>query len=251
VSTYRITQVAERSGFSAATLRFYEQIGLVPPAARTAAGYRQYDHDVLERLAFIARAKRLGCSLDEIAELLVAWDGGRCGPVQDCLRALVATKLSTAAEQRAELERLAGELRVAAANLERHQPDGPCDDRCGCTAASAAVPVAVGLSDQPGEERTDVPIACTLPADSTAERLDEWNVLLARVRERSNLDDGVRLTFEDSLDLAELARLVAAEHVCCSFFAFSITVDGRGVGLEVRAAPDAQSAVAAIFGAAA
>ena len=82
----RIKEVAERSGFSAPTLRYYEEIGLLPEPARTAAGYRIYDETTVERLAFIARAKQLGCSLEEIADLTMAWDGGRCGPVQDRLR---------------------------------------------------------------------------------------------------------------------------------------------------------------------
>ena len=75
----RIKDVAQRTGFSAATLRYYEDIGLLPPAARTDAGYRLYGADTLDRLAFIARAKQLGCSLDEIATLNGAWDGGECG----------------------------------------------------------------------------------------------------------------------------------------------------------------------------
>ena len=56
-----------RSDFSRATLRYYEQLDLVP---RTAAGNREYDESVLARLAFIARAKVLGCTLEEIAELM-------------------------------------------------------------------------------------------------------------------------------------------------------------------------------------
>src|SRR5687767_11191320 len=92
-TTYKIAEVADRSGFTPATLRYYEDIGLVRPAARTAAGYRLYDDDSLQRLRFVARAKQLGCSLDEIAELSEAWDGGRCAHVQDRLRATVHAKV--------------------------------------------------------------------------------------------------------------------------------------------------------------
>ena len=70
---YRIQEVSQRSGFSAATLRYYEGIGLVPPVGRTPAGYRVYDDTTLARLAFVARAKQLGCTLDEISELNTAW----------------------------------------------------------------------------------------------------------------------------------------------------------------------------------
>jgi DNA-binding transcriptional MerR regulator len=99
-------------------LRYYEEIGLLPEASRTPAGYRLYDDHTLERLAFIARAKQLGCSLDEIADLTVAWDGGECGPVQDRLRSLVADKLAVAQHQIVDLMTLTSELQQAAAGLE-------------------------------------------------------------------------------------------------------------------------------------
>ena len=131
-TAYRIKDVVARSGFSAATLRYYEEIGLLPESARSPGGYRLYDDHTLDRLAFIARAKQLGCSLEEIAELTTAWEGGRCGPVQDRLRVLVADKLATAQLHIVELMTLTAELQRAAAGLERHRPEGACDDSCGC-----------------------------------------------------------------------------------------------------------------------
>src|SRR5262245_28745297 len=98
----KIKDVVERSGFSAPTLRYHEEIGLLPQPARTAAGYRTYDERTVERLAFIARAKQLGCTLEEIADLTTAWDGGRCGPIQDRLRTLVADKLAATLSQSVE-----------------------------------------------------------------------------------------------------------------------------------------------------
>src|SRR6476619_4269544 len=95
----KIKEVADASGFTPATLRYYEQIGLLPQASRTPAGYRTYDQRTLDRLAFIARAKQLGCSLDEITGLATAWDGGQCGPIQDGLRQLVAAKIAAAQRQ--------------------------------------------------------------------------------------------------------------------------------------------------------
>ena len=85
MSAYTIGEVADRSGFTASSLRYYEGIGLVVPAARSAAGYRLYDDRSLARLAFIARAKQLGCTLEEISDLIGIWDGERCGPVQKSL----------------------------------------------------------------------------------------------------------------------------------------------------------------------
>src|SRR5437016_4506585 len=80
-TTYKIAEVARRSGFNPSTLRYYEELGLVPPAGRTPAGYRLYDDSSLARLAFIARAKQLGCTLEEITDLVVAWEGERCEPI--------------------------------------------------------------------------------------------------------------------------------------------------------------------------
>jgi DNA-binding transcriptional MerR regulator len=89
---YLIADVAKRTRFTAATLRYYEEIGLLPAPGRTTGGYCVYDDKTLARLAFIARAKQLGCMLEEIAELLAARDGERCGPVQDGLRERVGSQ---------------------------------------------------------------------------------------------------------------------------------------------------------------
>ncbi|MCU1388326.1 MAG: putative MerR family transcriptional regulator [Ilumatobacteraceae bacterium] len=240
--------MAEASGFTAATLRYYEQIGLLAPSARTPAGYRTYDERTLERLAFIARAKQLGCSLEEIVGLATAWDGGRCGPVQDQLRTLVADKIVAAQTQIAELVTFASELQSAAASLERHRPEGACDSDCGCisdpgTRAGVIVAQHVTLSAKP------VPaIACTLSAPSVTGRMIEWQRLLAHVVRRRPIDAGVRCEFAADVSTQELMRLVTAEQHCCQFFRFSITIDDRGLALEVRAPVDASPIVAALFG---
>jgi MerR family copper efflux transcriptional regulator len=132
VTTYTIGEVADRTGFTASALRYYEGIGLVLPATRTEAGYRLYDETTLSRLAFIARAKQLGCSLDEITDLVGIWDGERCGPVQRRFHELVTTKLADAEHQIAELTALVDQLRQAAAQLSGPATDGPCDETCVC-----------------------------------------------------------------------------------------------------------------------
>src|SRR5918996_3065646 len=65
-----IGEVAQRAGVSAPTVRYYEEIGLLPPARRSTAGYRRYSEDTVEELRFIRKAQALGFSLDEIAEIL-------------------------------------------------------------------------------------------------------------------------------------------------------------------------------------
>jgi MerR family transcriptional regulator, copper efflux regulator len=267
---YRIAEVARRTGFPAATLRYYEGIGLLPPPARTDAGYRIFDDGALDRLAFIARAKQLGCTLDEIAELSVAWDGGQCGPVQDRLRQLVDAKLHDALGRIAELMTLAAELQAAKASLDGHRPNGSCDDQCGCvspvtTASTAetetttaavdalATSTSVALIAKPvpsaGRHADATPaIACTLDAAAMGSQLAQWQALLSTATARARRDDGVRVEFAADAPVAEIARLAAAEQGCCSFFSFALTVDQRGVGLEVSAPDDARPVIDALFG---
>jgi len=140
MAEYRISQLAERTGFPASTLRYYEQVGLLPAAARTPGGYRTYDERVVDRLRFIARAKQLGLPLDEIRELAAIWDAGSCEPVQDRLGALLARKIEDVRQRVAELRAFDAQLTAARDGLGRHTPAGPCDDGCGCLATAAAGP---------------------------------------------------------------------------------------------------------------
>ena len=71
-----IGKVAAQAGVGIDTVRFYERGGLLNRPRRTAAGYRLYGDDDVARLRFIRRAKSLGFSLEEIAELLALNDGG-------------------------------------------------------------------------------------------------------------------------------------------------------------------------------
>jgi MerR family copper efflux transcriptional regulator len=249
--TYRIAEVAERSGFSAATLRYYEGIGLLAPAGRTEAGYRLYDDASLARLRFIARAKQLGCSLDEIAELVSLWEGGQCAHVQQQLRGTVAAKISAAHTQIAALTAFTAELQRAAASLGTHTPAGPCDDRCGCTTTASPASMRTAVPLARGVPESGPAIACTLDAGRMSARVAEWAAALEAVVARQAVDGGLRLELGPAADVAEVARLAAAEQGCCGFFRFALTVDDRGVALEVRAPAEAGDVVTALFGAAA
>ena len=66
----KISEVAELTGVTTATIRYYESIDLIDPPRRTAAGYREYDQQAVERLRFVRDAQATGLSLVEIRSVL-------------------------------------------------------------------------------------------------------------------------------------------------------------------------------------
>src|SRR6266498_3608902 len=84
----RIGEVADRAGVPAKTIRFWEDRRLLPPPARTPAGYRDYGTVVLERIGFIRHAQAAGLTLDAIGQILGIRDGGQPPCAHDHLAAL-------------------------------------------------------------------------------------------------------------------------------------------------------------------
>lgn len=73
-----IGEAAKKTGISAKMIRYYEETGLIQPARRSDAGYRQYSEKDLNTLHFIRRSRDLGFSVAQIQELLGLWnDTGR------------------------------------------------------------------------------------------------------------------------------------------------------------------------------
>jgi DNA-binding transcriptional MerR regulator len=74
---YKIGQLAELTGVSRDTLRYYENRRLLRQPNRTESGYRIYGSDAVSRVRFIKRARGLGFTLDEIRVIVEISDGGR------------------------------------------------------------------------------------------------------------------------------------------------------------------------------
>lgn len=70
----QIGEVAERTGLSLRTIRYYEEVGLAVPSARSAGGFRLYSHTDVERLLLLKKMKPAGLQLTEIRELLAVLD---------------------------------------------------------------------------------------------------------------------------------------------------------------------------------
>lgn len=115
----RIGEVADRVGVNPKTIRFYESIGALPEPARTAAGYRDYDEEVVERLRFIKTAQRLGLKLEEIGEVLAFRDRGErpCDYVVEVVR----REVEDLSARIREMRRLKGELENLISEAEHRQ----------------------------------------------------------------------------------------------------------------------------------
>jgi len=255
-TTYRISEAAKRTGFSRPTIRYYEEIGLVPAASRLASGYRVYDDRSLDRLSFISRAKRLGLSLDEVRELAVIWDQDECAPVQKRLAGLVADRLTETQDRIAELVTFGAQLQAVAARLAGVPHPGPCDDTCACSpapATSTAAPVPLTRATPgPAGAAAAQPISCSLDAGEMAGRMDDWQSLLGLLIGRAPLSDGISLSFApEPAVAAQVARLAVAEQACCSFFDFTVRVSEGELHLDVRGPQEAREIISALFGTAA
>jgi DNA-binding transcriptional MerR regulator len=88
----RVAELASAVGVAPDTIRYYERAGLLPPPARTPAGYRAYDPGTVDRLQFIQGAQRLGLRLRDIRDLLTIRDTGACPcePAEQLLRRRLA-----------------------------------------------------------------------------------------------------------------------------------------------------------------
>jgi MerR family transcriptional regulator, copper efflux regulator len=244
----RISQLAERSGVPATTLRFYEAAGLLP-AERTASGYRVYGPEAVERLSFIRSAKQLGLPLEEIAALLDVWMDGDCAEVKADLRPRIAARLDEAESRAVELRAFAISLRGALDRLDA-LPDrsGRCGPECGLAGPGSAAPAPAFVdapAPTPAERWRTAPVACSLTAAELDERSTQWRNLLTGA-ERTTIPEGFRLTLPVE-HAGALATLAAAEQRCCPFFDFGLQFDGPLVCLTVRAPDTAADLLAALF----
>lgn len=138
-----IGQVSKTTGVSQRMIRHYEGIGLMPPPDRRDNGYRDYPPRSVERLRFIANARDLGFSVEEISALLDLWD--------DRARASSEVK-AIALEHAEELARKAAALEAMRRTL--------LDLVDGCSGdARPDCPILAGLAEarQPGRQELTAP----------------------------------------------------------------------------------------------
>lgn len=119
-----IGQVSAATGISQRMIRHYEAIGLIPAPSRRASGYRDYCENDLHRLRFVANARDIGFSVDEIRKLLDLWQApGRSNAE---VRALAAARADELGRKAAALEAMRATLtRLAAECAASDRPECP------------------------------------------------------------------------------------------------------------------------------
>jgi DNA-binding transcriptional MerR regulator len=109
--SYGISEVCARTGLSPRTVRYYEELGLLPGVRRRAGGRRVYGDEEVERLRFVQRLKALGLSLAEVGELNAVYAiGGSTGAMLERLDEVLARHLGELDARIAELSRLRDEI---------------------------------------------------------------------------------------------------------------------------------------------
>jgi len=122
-SLMKIGELSKETGVSIDTIRYYEQRGLIPPAGRSASGYRQYSDEDVSRLAFIVQSKELGFTLEEISQLLaIRADGRNCAEV----RAVAEAKAEEIEARIQKLARMRSTLITLAEQCEQSSETDPC-----------------------------------------------------------------------------------------------------------------------------
>lgn len=225
----RISEVADRSGVSTSTLRYYERRGMLSPR-RASNGYRIFDTDVLEKLRFIEAAKQLNLPLEQIASLVQVWETDACRSVKAQLRPLIEQQLEVIASSAEELHQMGESLAGALVHLSELPDRGErCSPDCAFLSTTPKAPAPV--------------VACALGAGQV-DRVATWNRVLAGAP-RHSVSGGVRLDLPVE-SLSEVAELARAEQECCPFFDFDFRLRGPHFTLTITAPPEGQSMLADI-----
>lgn len=118
--------VARRTGVTVPTVRYYEDIGLLPPAARTGAGQRSYDEATVRRLVFIRRCRDFGFPIEQVRELLGLVDE----PDRPCaeVRGIAADHLAQVRMKLNELKALEASLNAFVCSCDTACAGGPAVD---------------------------------------------------------------------------------------------------------------------------
>ena len=260
-----IGKVADQSGMSVPTIRFYEAQGIIPAPERTDAGYRVYAPNDVRRLHLARRARLLGLSLSEVKDLVERAFSSECGVYAEEILQLVASQRARIDQQIAELQALRGELdsleqdaRLVSADVPAGLTvaecgrcllvDGESGERgyCECTPTQQLIPLesvtGVKMREQLTPEVVDA-LVCELEKRPTdAPTIEEIVGSVTSLRR-----DGDSLVVEFDPSAVETVRsVVEAERQCCSTISWQLEPE-QGTRLKITALPLQLETLEAMF----
>lgn len=125
-----IGEISKALHLNPRTIRYYEEIGLLPEPQRNEPGYRLYSNKEIERLRLVQRAKLLGLSLAEIKEITEYAIDGHCSALKHHLLSLVGAKLSEVEHKIRELTAFKSDLQRYHDNLSQELASKTGDTTC-------------------------------------------------------------------------------------------------------------------------
>jgi len=151
VLAHSIGAAAKQTGCTVPTIRYYEEVGLLPPAARTDGNQRHYDHAAIRRLTFIRRCRDFGFTIEQVRELVGLVDQ----PSRDCVevRDIAQARLLEVQTKLAELQALEASLSAFVCSCNTACAGGPAVD---CTILEE-----LALAAQPGQAPPLARSCCT------------------------------------------------------------------------------------------
>lgn len=163
-SSMNIGEAAKAAGVSAKMIRHYEQIGLLPEADRTDAGYRQYGERDVSVLRFIRQSRSLGFSIPQIADLLGLWSNRHRASRE--VREVAQRHLDDLAEKMREMAEMKTALERLVASC--HGSDDPhCTILAELAAGSPAPPELGRVGQHPLRKAPARETRSTAKADAT------------------------------------------------------------------------------------
>lgn len=211
----RVSELAERAGIAPSAVRWYESVGIIPPATRQANGYREFAEEDLARLRLVVSLRRLGLGPEDagrMARLCLEQ-----GEVDRDLAPLIADQRAAIARQRDDLDRLDGELldlegTIAAAGRARGRrrlmPEKPIRVLFVCTGNSARSQIAEAVLGRLGGADFEVHSAGTEPKGVnpfTVALLDSAGFDWSGARSKS-VDEFVGQSFDYVITVCDRAR---------------------------------------------
>lgn len=134
-----IGELAKELRLNPKTIRYYEEMGLLPEPRRSESGYRIYSGDEIKRLVLVRRAKLLGLTLAEIKEIVGYAIDGHCGDLEGRLLSLVEAKLGEIDQKiedlvtfRDSLRQYHGDLSLRLKSEERRERGTSDSASCQC-----------------------------------------------------------------------------------------------------------------------